>query len=207
MRSNTCYLYRKEGRDKVLREVEKTAQYCELEHEQELQLRLLAEELTGMVESITGEYKGLFWIEAEDGNFCLHLQMEKPEDEKAREQLLSISSRSANRSAKGQNAAANGVMGKIRNLFENCMDHYEELEKYGIQNGMGSTTSGDLYAGCVTRTDSIVWSLKDYEMAVTEASEEWDELEKSIVVSLADDIVVNMKKGRAEITIYKRFEW
>ena len=69
MRSNTCYLYKKEGRDKVLREVEKTAQYCELEHEQELQLRLLAEELTGMAESITGEYKGMFWIEAEDGNF------------------------------------------------------------------------------------------------------------------------------------------
>lgn len=202
MRSNTCYLYRKEGRDKVLREVEKTAQYCELEHEQELQLRLLAEELTGMVESITGEYKGLFWIEAEDNNFCLHLQIEKPQIEKAREQLLSISSKSA----KGQKAA-NGVMGKIRNLFENCMDHYEELEKYGVQNGMGSTTTGDLYAGCVTRTDSIVWSLKEYEAAVEETSEEWDELEKSIVVNMADDIVVDMKKGRAEITIYKRFEW
>lgn len=202
MRSNTCYLYRKEGRDKVLREVEKTAQYCELEHEQELQLRLLAEELTGMAESITGEYKGMFWIEAEDGNFCLHLQMEKPEDEKTREQLLSISSKSA----KGPKAAS-GVMGKIRNLFENCMDHYEELEKYGVQNGMGSTTSGDLYAGCVTRTDSIVWSLKGYETAMEEASEEWDELEKSIVVNLADDIVVDMKKDRAEITIYKRFEW
>ncbi len=199
MRSNTCYLYKKEGRDKVLREVEKTAHYCELEHEQELQLRLLAEELTGMVESIAGEYKGLFWIEAEDNHFRLHLQMEKPEKEKAREQLLSISS-------KGQNAAASGVMGKIRNLFENCMDHYEELEKYGIQNGMGSTCLGDMYAGCVTGTESIAWSLRDYETAMSEGSEEWDELEKSIVASLADDIVVDMKKSRAEIVIYKNFE-
>lgn len=198
MRSNTCYLYKKEGRDKVLREVEKTAQYCELEHEQELQLRLLAEELTGMVESITGEYKGLFWIEAEDNHFRLHLQMEKPEKEKTREQLLSISS-------KGQNATP-GVMGKIRNLFENCMEHYEELEKYGIQNGMGSTCLGDMYAGCVTNTDSIAWSLKDYETAMPEESEEWDELEKSIVASLSDDIVVDMKKGRAEIVIYKSFD-
>ena len=198
MRSNTCYLYKKEGRDKVLREVEKTAQYCELEHEQELQLRLLAEELTGMVESITGEYKGLFWIEAEDNHFRLHLQMEKPQEEKTREQLLSISS-------KGQNAVP-GVMGKIRNLFENCMDHYEELEKYGIQNGMGSTCLGDMYAGCVTNTDSIAWSLKDYETAMPEESEEWDELEKSIVASLSDDIVVDMKKGRAEIVIYKSFD-
>lgn len=199
MRSNTCYLYKKEGRDKVLREVEKTAHYCELEHEQELQLRLLAEELTGMVENIAGEYKGLFWIEAEDNHFRLHLQMEKPEKEKAREQLLSISS-------KGQNAAASGVMGKIRNLFENCMDHYEELEKYGIQNGMGSTCLGDMYAGCVTGTESIAWSLRDYETAMSEGSEEWDELEKSIVASLADDIVVDMKKSRAEIVIYKNFE-
>ena len=199
MRSNTCYLYKKEGRDKVLREVEKTAQYCEMEHEQELQLRLLAEELTGMVESITGQYKGLFWIEAEDNHFRLHLQIEKPEKEKAREQLLSIS-------ARGQNASASGMMGKIRNLFENCMDHYEELEKYGIQHGMGSTCLGDLYAGCVTGKDSIAWSLRDYETAMTEESEEWDELEKSIVVSLADDIVVNMKKDKAEIVIYKNYE-
>lgn len=162
-------------------------------------MRLLAEELTGMVESIAGEYKGLFWIEAEDNNFRLHLQMEKPEKEKAREQLLSISS-------KGQNAAASGVMGKIRNLFENCMDYYEELEKYGIQNGMGSTCLGDMYAGCVTNTESIAWFLRDYETAMSEESEEWDELEKSIVASLADDIVVDMKKSRAEIVIYKSFE-
>lgn len=199
MKSNTCYLYKREGRDKVLREVEKTAQYCELEHEQELQLRLLAEELTGMMESIAGEYKGLFWIEAQDNNFRLHLQMEKPENEKAREQLLSLAS-------SGQNAASSGVMGKIRTLFENCMDHYEELEKYGIQNGMGSTCLGDMYAGCVSNADSIAWSLKDYETAMGEESEEWDELEKSIVASLADNIVVNMKKGRAEIVIYKSFE-
>ena len=200
MKSNTCYLYKKEGRDKVLREVEKTAQYCELEHEEELQLRLLAEELVGMVENITGEYKGLFWIEAQDNDFRLNLQMEKPGTEKTREKLLSISS-------KGQNAAASGFMGKLRNLFENCMDHYEELETYGIQNGMGSTCLGDMYAGCIADADSIAWSLKDYETAVGEESEEWDELEKCIVTNLADDIVVNMKNDRAQIVIYKSFEF
>lgn len=200
MRSNTCFLYRSTGRDKVLKEVSKTAVYCELEHESGLQLRLLAEELMGMLENITGPYKGLFWIEAEnDINFRLHIQIEKPEKSKTREKLLSISS-------KGQNAAATGVVGKLRNMFENCVDHYEELEQYGMQNGILCSSLGDMYAGCVARDGSIAWSLKDFEASMSKDSGEWDELEKFIVISLADDIVVNMKKGRADIIIYKSFE-
>lgn len=200
MRSNTCFLYRSAGRDKVLREVSKTAQYCELDHESGLQLRLLAEELLGMLENITGPYKGLFWIEAEnDINFRLHIQIEKPDKSKTREKLLSISS-------KGQNTAAGGVVGRLRNMFENCMDNYEELENYGIQNGIVCTSLGDMYAGCVARDGSIAWSLKDFEASMSKDSGEWDELEKYIVISLADDIAVNMKKGRADIIVYKSFE-
>lgn len=47
MKSDVCYLYKGKGQEAVLKEVEKTAIYCELEHKEKLQLRLLAEELTG----------------------------------------------------------------------------------------------------------------------------------------------------------------
>lgn len=196
MKSNTCFLYRSAGRDKVLREVEKTAQYCELNREYGLQLRLLAEEMLGMVENITGAYKGMFWIEAEnDVNFRLHMQIEKPDNSKTRGELLGISSRNP----------SSGIMGRFKNMFEHCVDHYEELEQYGLQNGMMNTSLGDMYMGCVAHKDSIAWSLKVFEASLPRDDGEWDELEKSIVLSLADDVVVTMKKGLADIVIYKSF--
>ena len=51
----------------ALAQVEKVAAYKELGHKQALHLRLLAEEMMGMMRSITGEKEGEFWIEDEDG--------------------------------------------------------------------------------------------------------------------------------------------
>ena len=50
------------GIAEALAEAEKTAVYCSLGHKQTLQLRLLAEELTGMIRSIVGFAEAKFWI-------------------------------------------------------------------------------------------------------------------------------------------------
>lgn len=198
MKSNTCFLYGNAGRDKVLSEAEKTARYCELGQEQGLQLRLLAEELLSMVGNLTGSYKGLFWIEAEeDVNFQLHMQIKKPENSKGRKRTETSPKKSA------------GVMDRLRNMFENCLEQYGDLDEYDLQDGMDggliSTSMDNLYAGCVADKDSIAWSLSAFEAAMPKASPEWDELEKSIIISLADDITVNVKKGRADMVVYKNF--
>jgi hypothetical protein len=38
-----------------------------------------------------------------------------------------------------------------------------------------------------------------------EKSEDWDELEKSVIASVADDVIVGVKGCRASITIVKKF--
>ena len=199
MKSNTCYLYKNTGRDKVLREAEKTAQYCELDQTHSLQLRLLAEELLGMVESLTGSYKGLFWFEAEDDvNFQLHLQIKKPENSKAGKRISDTAAKNAT-----------GLMSRLKNVFENCLERYDDLDEYdleeGLEGGLISTDLEHLMAGVTAQKDSVAWSLRAFEAAMPKASPEWDELEKSIILSLADDIIVNIKKGRADMVIYKNF--
>lgn len=199
MKSDVCYLYKGKGQESVLKEIEKTAVYCELEHKESLQLRLLAEELTGMMTGIVGDYKARFWIEAENGKFNLHLLVEILLRREDREKLKEIS--------KGT-AQAKGVMGKIRTFFETCSDNYSELGVYCAQNGQLMTNMESMYEASNVNAGLMTWSLKRYEEKVSKEkrSEEWDELEKSIVANLADDISVKIQGHQTEIVVKKQFE-
>ena len=54
---------------------------------------------------------------------------------------------------------------------------------------------------------SYLWSLEQYRGTVKkeEKSEAWDELEKSVIASVADDVIVGVKGKLANITIVKKF--
>ena len=77
--------------EKVLNEAEKVAAYKGLSPRNRLHLRLLTEEMMGMMRSITGEKEGQFWIEDEDGVYQLHLVVRTDMDDTKREQLLAAS--------------------------------------------------------------------------------------------------------------------
>ena len=61
------------------------------------------------------------------------------------------------------------------------------------------------YGECIDY--SYFWSLENYRSSVKkeEASEAWDELEKSVIASVADDVIVGIKGKRASIVIVKNF--
>ena len=74
---------------------------------------------------------------------------------------------------------------------------------------MALSSSGGycLHAGYFgANAGSPYWSLKNYRANVKdEDSEEWDELEKSIINNLADDVIVGVKGKQAKIIIEKKF--
>lgn len=198
MVTDVCKLYpRNEGTmEKALDQTEKCAAYCGLTNKQTLQLRLLAEELLGMVKSILVEYDAEFWIEVYDFDVTLHVRARADMDisDKDRELLLGVSST-------GENESAKGFMGKIRQLFAGGMfGGPAELA------AMGSTFYGDIEYGAYMVPNE--WSLQRYrEIIEAEAkkSEQWDELEKSIVANIADDVIVGVHGNVAEVTIKKNF--
>ena len=53
----------------------------------------------------------------------------------------------------------------------------------------------------------FLWRLEEYKNLVKkeEPAEAWDELEKSVIASVADDVIVGVKGRNANITIVKKF--
>ncbi len=194
------------GMAEVLKETEKFAAYQEFSPKQTIQLRLLAEEMTGMIKGITGNFCGKFHAESSGGKCELHLESEIAMDSKTRNELISVSS-------KGKNSSAKGIMGKIREIFEIGLLNYDESIKLGTLYGL--TYIPDASMGMLTDIMSMRfqdWSLHDYKDAVYRnreddkgAEDAWDELEKSIVAKLADDVRVSIKGSKVELVITKKF--
>ena len=178
------------GMDKALIQAEKVAQYKELSSKASHDIRLLAEEMMGMMRSITGGANGRFWIEDEDGVFKLHLRTETFVDFGKREKLLSVS-------RSGKNEAARGIMGKIRTFFD-------PLDSMPIF--FNTTPEG--------MSGNQLWSMRAYQDVLMDqirknqagAEEAWDELEKSVVSHIADDIKVAIRGKEVELIIIKAFE-
>ena len=191
------------GMESVLTETERAAAYRELTPKQALRLRLLAEEMTGMLRTLVGDERFRFWIESEGTAFALHLQTETIMTQKLREALL-------NTSSSGKNEAAKGFMGRLREIFTAMSELYnpamaETMYGYSYVDVTGFDASVDVSPDAAL----LGWSLRAYREAVAENKEKepekWDELEKSITAKLADDVKIFIRGNNVEMVIEKAF--
>lgn len=185
--------------EKALAQVDKVADYKDLSPKNKLHLRLLTEEMMGMMRSLTGESEGSFWIEDSDSVYRLHLEVVTSMDSSKREQLLAASS-------SGKNESARGLMGRLRDFFDRGAD--EDIAAIS-----GPMMMQGMYDYSSTPSLDWEWSMLRYEEALSaqvrenrsEAKEAWDELEKSVVAHVADDIKVSIRGRRVEMIIEKKF--
>ena len=191
------------GISDVLQETEKAAAFRGLDRKQTLRLRLLAEEMTGMLKTIVGPTKLRYWVESEGNHFSLHLTANALMNAELRNSLLKAST-------SGKNAAATGFMGRLREIFTRfsesdaammlpCDYGYGYVDVTGFDASMDMSPNALLYG----------WSLSAYRDAVKEhrddQPEQWDELEKSITAKLADEIKIFFRKNTVEMVIEKAF--
>jgi hypothetical protein len=173
-----------------------------LEPKDNLHLRLLAEETLGMLGAMAGEYRSVVWFER-DGDVCKLQVIAKTEmDIDKKKEILSVS-------RSGENNLAKGFMGKIGDIIENGFLNYENVMKLQQEYGGGYVD----YAAMGGRPsgETFCWSLEQYKDALDEvrytdeaAGTAWDELEKSIVARIADDVIVGVKKDEVEFTIVSK---
>ena len=175
----------------VLDQVEKACTYKGLSPKNALSLRLLTEEMMALMRAVTGDVSGEFWMEDRDQVYELHLLVRTLIDDEMRKQLLSASS-------SGKNEASRGFMGKIRAFFQPAA-------------GVPMFPAG--YAGGSPQMyGSMSWSMGDYrnqlrqydELNRKKDQEAWDELEKSVVAKVADDVKVSILGKTVEMTILKK---
>ena len=180
----------------ALVQVDKLAAYKELPTKKALHIRLLTEEMMGLMRSITGEPEGRFWIEDDgEGTYQLHLLVITRLDSAKREMLLSTAT-------SGKNEAATGLMGRLRDFFERGGD--EDVAAY---------SSSLVLPGMLTDASTPLldweWSMTSYEDALSARSREdaqvrnaWDELERSVVAHVAKDVKVSIRGAEVEMTVY-----
>jgi len=193
------------GREAALQEAEKFAAYNGLDRKGTLRLRLLAEEALGMLGAITDRFQGEFWMESASGNVCkLHMMIKTEMDYEKRKELIDASTNK-------KNAAYVGIMGKIREFIEASAyaDATQRDESWQDVNRLEFFTMGMLDAqaapGSPINTGGYVWSMDQYKTSVRKEKNEdaWDELEKSIIANLADEVRVSVKGNKAELVIEK----
>lgn len=195
------------GMAEAMGEAERLAEHLQADQKETLRIRLLAEEALGMVRAVTGNLEAEFWMESrEKKEVKLHIRTEGRLDFDTREELISVSTSGKNESEKGF----------MRKLIAYAERGIHEIEDVNAEQGSPMIMFGSLgvYEPDIVMSPSA-WSLATYRGNLEErvqgeadsAEEEaaLDELEKSVVASIADDVKVYIKKGQAEIVIEKDF--
>lgn len=140
-----------------------------------MKLRLLCEETLGLAMSIFETAHLSFWLSGDAKKTFVHLKTIKYLENAQKQKLLSVSTT-------GENVAYRGFMGKIHSLFANPA----EL--------------------------SSKWTLKDYRESLKsrahedeDAKQAAEDMERSIVANIADDVEVSMMDDMVEMVITKAF--
>ena len=198
MKSNVCRIDNgTQDLAPILAECERVAEYNGLSHKQALALRLLCEEMDGMLPRLVDTFEGELFIELTEGVCQVNISLTIPEISSVKkEELIGI--------AKNQkNAYAVGIVGKIRDALETFFLVGGEMGAFDATPITFAPATG--YSEGVDH--AYLWSLSSYRSTVKEdgESERWDELEKSVIASVADDVTVGVKGKTAQIVITKRF--
>ena len=192
------------GHDLAMETAEKFAVYHGISERDARHLRLLTEETVSMVHGILDAFEGKFWMESEktkDSIICrICLSAEKQVTQEQETQILSVST-------SGKNENARGVMGKIRELLRRSLQMPSEADEQYLQNVSDAwlTTGSNGFSAA----DSNYWSLQLYRNNLSpeqeSRKEEWDELEKSIIAKLADEVKVWLNNNSTTVVIEKNF--
>ena len=177
---------------------------AKLDKKDMLKVDLLVEETLGMVKAMLEDFYGQLWF-VMDGRTCeIHFEATADINAERKRELIAVSSSGRNASSKGFMAKLSDVISGAMHGFGKTMDVYgEEAVRYGVVH-----TPGPIAAG----TDMMpIWTLTTYRADLDKArgdavaDEALEDLEKSIVARIADDVIVGVKGDRIDLIITKTF--
>lgn len=149
-----------------------------LPEEQEVQLCLITEEMISMFNSITGSVSNAeFWIENEDGLYTFHLSAHQKLGNLQREELIQSTTSGKNE------AAPRGFLGTLKEIFLQAMSVGRDIDQY---------YSSASYSSMADLSDEVM------------ASPKWDKYERSVLLSITDNVKISIKGGTVELIATKK---
>ena len=210
MKTEQLFISSKDLRYKeVIEMTENFTSELNLEKKTASRIRLLVEETLGMVQILTEDFIAYISLESVDKQVKINLDVKTEMDLEKKRDLISVSK-------SGKNSAVKSLMGQIGEFFEKSLLDFSANAQVSDEYRKGIVPYGEMGVGTgVEGTDaSFVWSLYHYKNALAQdeqgdddnSQEILDELEKSIVAKIADDVIVGVKKDRASLTIIKNLD-
>ncbi len=194
--------------ESILEEADRLSEYEKYSDKDSLKLRLLAEETVGLVKGITGEFDAFIWFEGDKKEYRVCVRGRTEMTLSKHDELMAMS-------FTGKNTLAKGLLGKIREVVELTFMSPGDIQNntvlsYGSVPAFADSCSADTTLA-FQMLQSNVWSLKQYRESLfderdadDEAALAWDELEKSIIGNLADDVQIGINNGTVEITVLRK---
>jgi len=157
-------------------------------HQQRNCLRLLTEEMFSMMQTVLEHHEASFAISMKDGEYALTLNTRTSVSQKAQEEFMSMSS-------DGKNLAHRGLKGKMVALLES------------FAGGAAMPLPMDYCMPMDMGDYSHLWMLSNYmdNASAQEQADDWDGMEKSIIVNFADDILIGVRGDQLEMVVKKKF--
>ncbi|MBQ7583624.1 MAG: alpha/beta hydrolase [Lachnospiraceae bacterium] len=161
-------------------------------------LRLLTEETLELLRSITGQSEADYSADIDDERCEIRLIIKPASPSIDRVKLMSMPS------------VSESIVKKMALLFEipfsELQENEEAIKEIGVQRLDDSLLSEMGRSG-----NGYVWSLDSYEMSTFDShspalSENWEEISRSIIAALSDEIRIYIFKDSSELVIIKRFE-
>ena len=180
VRSSIVKVYRNgKGEDEALAMTERLSATSGLEKKAKLHLRLLAEELMGMVKAVAGDINAEYYLEVSGRDYELHLNSEIEITPEMKEKFTAAKSK--------DNPDSKGFMSRLRSMIASVLVSKNENE--------------------------FSWNMEEYRSEVKRKMDQndkksanaWDELEKSIIANIADDVSVKVNGNNVEIVVYRKF--
>lgn len=193
------------GLEQALKETERFCAYQQMNEKETRRMRLLVEETILMLQELATHFSGEFWLESEPEKKCsLVVDVSTLMTDGNRQELLGVST-------SGKNLLRKGVMGKIGAFFDLGLSQTAYLpDKAGVMD-YGILSSELAFAADPTTVGGLMWSLQSYRDKIgaeadrsdeaPEISEAWDELQRSIIANLADDVQVGIRGGRVKMIV------
>ena len=167
------------GADEALAMTERLSTDSGLDKKDKLHLRLINEELIGLLQSLKGDVGAEYYLEVSGQDYELHLNAEVELTPEMKNKFIASWSK--------ENTESKGFSGRLKEVIGSAL---------------------------ISRKDPVLyWSMGDYKEEIERkarfkdngSSNAMDELERSIIANLADDISIKIEGNRVEIVVYKKF--
>lgn len=155
-----------------------------------IHLHLLTEEVLGLLNAIVYVEDGQFYIEKEEKEYRIHVSATANISTEEKEELVKSSS-------DGKNQSYKGVSGKIFSVIDSLFTNeaYDAMAVTALDRQM--------YGSVSASTNAAAWSLANYYEATQKDTEEWYGYERSILLKIADDVLVSVRGDKVHITVVK----